>query len=89
MTPIVVIRFNYDLQLGGMIHSTVAENMDLIQNVFQERLVDYHVIALPELPEKVSFFDIQVLNAEHVKEVDFEQFKADIKDQLMKQFNPQ
>lgn len=89
MKPIVVIRFNVDMQLGGLSHCSIAEKLGLIQDVFQHRLTDYYVLAIPEYPEKVNFFDIQVLNADHVKEVDFEQFKADIKEQLMNQFNPQ
>lgn len=90
MKPIVVIKFNVNIRLtGDGLSSPIAENIDRIERVYQDRLHDYHVLAIPVAPEEVEFFDVSVLNADHVKEVDFEQFKVDIKDQLMKQFNPQ
>jgi len=88
MKPIVVIKFNVNITLRGGLSSSIAESIDRIEKSYQDRLHDYHILAIPEMPEEVSFFDIQVLNAEHIKEVDFEQFKSDIKNQLMKQFNP-
>ncbi len=87
MKPLVVIKFNAEIQLLA-VRLSIAQKMDRIQEAFQEKLSEYYVLALPDSQEKVPFFDVQVYNADHVKEVDFEQFKAEIKDQLMKQFNP-
>jgi len=75
-----VIKFNVNLSIG----STIAYKMDFFESAYSSRMPEYHVLAIPAAPENVEFFDISVLNAEHIKEVDFEKFKEDIKNDLMK-----
>jgi hypothetical protein len=84
MKPILLIKFNANIQINFPFSSSIAEKMDVFENGYRERLPDYHVLAIPVKSEDVEFFDISVLNADKIDPVEFDQLRKEIIDNLMK-----
>lgn len=88
MKPILLIKFDVKIPVGKP-HLTVGQKIDMIEGAYKDRVPDYHVLAIPVKSVEVPFLDVSVLNAEHVKEVDFEQFKKQVREDLMEMYSLQ